>query len=1080
MTEGLRIYDLPATLELPAELPARRRGRSSGVGSSAVDLGAEWSDTLAHAAAMAFNAVGLSGAAVADLPAENRRAGNRADNGRERVLRELAAAGADLGLRIVLDLRVEDGAAPAQSGPRLGEAARRAAAAGVGGFRCRGVDRAPPDFWHDLVAETKSVASGVLFCAETPGLPEEAILALADCGFDYLFNNARWWDFRNPWLIEQYQRYRHIAPSIGFPEDGGERLVGELLGAGFGEDQLEARYRQAYAFAAAFSTGVLMPMGFEYGWSRPVAGGNGDAAGATPALPNEAEPARFDLASFVAATNRLKAAVPALNQEGRQLWLTPPGDPLVALLRESEHSGERALTLVNTHDAQSREVDVKALLATAELGYLGDRLAWCEMLSGGEQRPGPRHLDVAPFEVKVLRATLPPVRRLEIAARPTAQRQPRHHAAWDAEARILIENVRPEIDGGRFPAKRIVGEAIAVAADLLRDGHDRIAAVLRYAHEDEAENEAWQEAPLGLVENDRWQGVFRPDRVGVWHYTIEAWTDRFASWCDDFAKKRDAGQDVGLELVEGEWLVRGALHHAQSEDAAAMRALLDGAAGADNERRGNLLLSPELRRLMARNDDRRDRVRYARTLDMVVDRPEARFSAWYEMFPRSQGRIPGKSATFDDCIDRLSDVAALGFDVVYLVPIHPIGRENRKGRDNAVVAMPSDPGSPYAIGGPEGGHRAVHPELGTLDDFRRFVAAAAELGIEVALDFAIQCAPDHPWVKEHKRWFEYRPDGSIKHAENPPKKYEDIVNVDFYNPDREGLWTELRDTVLFWVDQGVRIFRVDNPHTKPLPFWEWLIREVKARDPGTVFLSEAFTRPKMMRALAKLGFSQSYTYFTWRDSKSELTEYLTELTQGEGSDYFRPNFFTNTPDILPVFLQQGGRPAFRIRLVLAATLSPSYGIYNGFELCENTAIPDREEYLHSEKYEYKVWDWDRPGNIKRDIAILNRFRRDNPALQELANLRFLDCPDPNILAYAKVSESGDNIVVVAVNLDPFGLHAGDIVLPLGEWGIAYDREFSVEEAFSGHIYSWRGDRHFVSLDPHHNPALLLHLLPVDR
>jgi starch synthase (maltosyl-transferring) len=471
-------------------------------------------------------------------------------------------------------------------------------------------------------------------------------------------------------------------------------------------------------------------------------------------------------------------------------------------------------------------------------------------------------------------------------------------------------------------------------------------------------------------------------------------------------------------------------------------------------------------------------VRYGRELELVVDRPEARFAAWYEMFPRSQGKVPGKSATFDDCIERLADVAALGFDVVYLVPIHPIGRVNRKGRDNAVTAAPDDPGSPYAIGASEGGHTAVNPELGTLDDFRRFVRAAAELGIEVALDFAIQCAPDHPWVAEHKEWFRFRPDGSIRYAENPPKRYEDIVNVEFDNPDREGLWKALRDIVLFWTDQGVRTFRVDNPHTKPLPFWEWLIREAKARCPEAIFLSEAFTRPKMMRALAKAGFTQSYTYFTWRNTKQELTEYLTELAQGPAKEYFRPNFFTNTPDILPGFLQEGGRPAFRIRLVLAGTLSPAYGIYNGFELCEDAAIPGREEYIHSEKYEYKVWDWNRPGNIKRDIAILNRFRRENPALHELTNLRFLDCADPNILAYAKATGDCSNIVIAVVNLDPQGIHGGEVMLPLSEWGLSEEQEFVVEEAFTGRIAAWRGNRQHLILDPQTNPASLFRLLRV--
>jgi len=487
-----------------------------------------------------------------------------------------------------------------------------------------------------------------------------------------------------------------------------------------------------------------------------------------------------------------------------------------------------------------------------------------------------------------------------------------------------------------------------------------------------------------------------------------------------------------------------------------------------------------VRELMTRCPLRSDVERYPRELEIVVDRRAARFAAWYEMFPRSQGSEPGKSATFDYCIARLPEIAELGFDVVYLVPIHPIGRVNRKGKDNSTVAQPGDPGSPYAIGSTEGGHRAVNPELGTLADFRRFVRAAGALGIEIALDFAVQCAPDHPWVREHPQWFHFRPDGSIKYAENPPKKYEDIVNVDFDNPDREGLWAELRDTVLFWVGQGVRNFRVDNPHTKPLPFWEWLIREVKARCPEAVFLSEAFTRPKMMRALAKAGFSQSYTYFTWRNTKSELTEYLTELTQGPAKEYFRPNFFTNTPDILPVVLQEGGRHAFRIRLVLAATLSGVYGIYNGFELCENTPIPGREEYSNSEKYEYKVWDWDRPGNIKDDIRTLNRLRRDNPAMQEFLNLRFLACAEPNILCYAKVSANRANMVIVAVNLDPYAAHEGDIELPLAEFGLPADADFVLEEAFTGRVVTWRGRRQHVHLDPETNPALIFRLLSADN
>jgi starch synthase (maltosyl-transferring) len=480
---------------------------------------------------------------------------------------------------------------------------------------------------------------------------------------------------------------------------------------------------------------------------------------------------------------------------------------------------------------------------------------------------------------------------------------------------------------------------------------------------------------------------------------------------------------------------------------------------------------------MARYPDRTVAVRYDRELELVVDRPRARFAAWYEMFPRSQGTDPGRSATFADCERRLPEIAEMGFDVVYLPPIHPIGRTHRKGPNNALAAADHHPGSPYAIGSAEGGHTAVHPELGTLDDFRRFVGAAERLGMEIALDFAVQCSPDHPWIKEHPEWFLFRPDGTIKYAENPPKKYQDIVNVDFHGRAADALWEALRDVVLFWVAQGVRTFRVDNPHTKPVPFWKWLIREVQHEHPDTVFLSEAFTRPRVLEMLAKAGFSQSYTYFTWRNFKHELTEYLTDLTRGPVKEYLRPNFFTNTPDILPPFLQTGGRPAFKIRLVLAATLSSVYGIYNGFELCENRAVPGTEEYLDSEKYDYKVWDWDRPGNIKDFIARVNSIRRDNPALHALLNLRFHQADDENVLFYSKMTSAKDNIVLVAVNLDPFEAHETDIVLPFPELGLADDATVEVEELLAGEKHLWRGVRQRIRLDPETNPTAVFRMTP---
>jgi starch synthase (maltosyl-transferring) len=634
-------------------------------------------------------------------------------------------------------------------------------------------------------------------------------------------------------------------------------------------------------------------------------------------------------------------------------------------------------------------------------------------------------------------------------------------------SRILIEDVYPELNAGRFPVKRIVGDTLAVWADILRDGHDRLTAVVLHRP---APTTEWRETPMRLYDNDRWVGYVPLLENTRYCYTIEAWTDHFGSWRAGVLKKREEDQPIGLDLLEGRALVAAAAARANGPDQRFLAQTLIEFDASSEQVRPEIMLSDSLEQAMARCADRDDATRYERELEVIVDRPLARFSAWYEMFARSQGRVPGRSATFDDCVARLPEIRGLGFDVVYLPPIHPIGRINRKGRDNSLDVRPGDPGSPYAIGSIEGGHTAVHPELGGIDGFRRFMAAAQALGLEVAIDFAIQCAPDHPWVSEHPEWFVFRPDGTIKYAENPPKKYQDIVNVDFHNPDRERLWRALRDVVLFWIEQGVTIFRVDNPHTKPLPFWDWLIRDVQSLHPEVIFLSEAFTRPKMMWALAKAGFTQSYTYFTWRTTKQELMAYGDELAHGPAQEYFRPNFFTNTPDILPPHLQEGGRPAFRIRLVLAATLSPAYGIYNGFELCENRAIPGTEEYLHSEKYEFKVWDWDRPGHIKDDIAALNRIRRDNPALQHLSTLRFYPADDEHVLFYGKISADNANRIFVAVNLDPAAPHDAAVEFPLAEMGIAGAEPFTAVELFSGVEYRWRGARQHLRLDPEVNPA----------
>jgi len=632
-----------------------------------------------------------------------------------------------------------------------------------------------------------------------------------------------------------------------------------------------------------------------------------------------------------------------------------------------------------------------------------------------------------------------------------------------------IENLYPIVDGGRFAVKRIVGEPIEVWADIYRDGHEVIAAALVWRRE---QDKVWQRVPMVHDVNDRWSATFTPDQIGRHVYAIEAWTDEFATWRHGTELKLKAGQDLALDALEG----AGLLTKAQTDDAEVLGLIQRQCE--DYLKTGEIapLLVPELLGAMAMSQARPDLTR-TDLLPLMIDRPRARSGAWYEMVPRSQGTEPGRHGTFRDCIARLPDIAAMGFDVVYFTPIHPIGHTNRKGRNNALKAEPGDPGSPYAIGDEHGGHDAIHPELGTLDDFHAFVDACQLVGLEVALDIAVQCSPDHPWLKQHPDWFKRRPDGSMKYAENPPKKYEDIVNPDFTCEDAGSLWNALREVVLFWVGHGVKIFRVDNPHTKPLRFWEWLIREVQLQHPDVLFLAEAFTRPKLMKGLAKLGFSQSYTYFTWRTQKWEIEEYLRELTGYPEREFYRPNFFTNTPDILPYHLQGGEPWMFKSRLVLAATLSSTYGIYNGFELLEHAPIPGKEEYLDSEKYEIKVRDWNKDGNIKPYIRDLNRVRRANPALQQFSDLRFVDVNDPNVTGFVKTSVDGSNAVAVAIALSA-DYH--EFWLPLGDTTIMVAGErrpvVAVENLMTGerHAVEWGGLN--LRIDPHRDPALLFRCL----
>jgi starch synthase (maltosyl-transferring) len=632
---------------------------------------------------------------------------------------------------------------------------------------------------------------------------------------------------------------------------------------------------------------------------------------------------------------------------------------------------------------------------------------------------------------------------------------------------VVIENVQPQIDCGRYPVKRVAGETVRVTADAFKEGHDELSVALRWRKLGAGESEP-QEMALRPLGNDAWEGQFPLFEVGTYGFLVEAWPDAFRTWASELKRKVEAGRDVRSELLEGAQLVRSAADRAAKAGQAAAfdverlreaeKALLAGQTPASLA----AALDPRLAATASRHPDRSIASR-SQELRVLAVRKRAVFSSWYELFPRSTSPEPGRHGTFRDAEEWIPYVEELGFDVLYLAPIHPIGRTARKGKNNSLTPSPDDVGSPWAIGGPEGGHKSVHPQLGSLEDFKRFVQKANDRGIEVAIDVAFQASPDHPYVKEHPEWFQHRPDGTIKTAENPPKRYEDIVNFDLLGPAREALWAELRSVFLHWIEQGVRIFRVDNPHTKPLAFWEWVIGEVRARHPDAIFLSEAFTRPKVMKALAKAGFDQSYTYFTWRNFKHEMEEYLKELTQGPTAEFMLANLWPNTPDILPEHLQQGGRPAFLLRSALAATLSSSWGIYSGYELCENRALPGKEEYADSEKYQLVHWDRDRPGNIRPWIAALNRIRKENPALQHYRNLRFHNSDNDRVLFYSKIAPDQSNQILVAVSMDPFAPQEAILDVPVKDLGVQPDETYQVHELLSDDRSLWQGPTTQVKL-----------------
>jgi len=651
----------------------------------------------------------------------------------------------------------------------------------------------------------------------------------------------------------------------------------------------------------------------------------------------------------------------------------------------------------------------------------------------------------------------------------------------DGLRRVVIERVYPEIDEGRFPVKRVLGESVVVQADVFADGHDELACVLQHRP---ASRDAWRESSMEELVNDRWQGCFTIDTLEDHRFSLVAWVDHFATWRRDLAVKTEAGLDVASELLAGAALLESFAARAEGDDHRVLERAADRLADVSlsESERIAMAFDASLSSAAARHPDRSNATRHAREVAVRVDRNKARFSTWYEMFPRSASPEPGRHGTFRDCIDRLPYVAEMGFDVLYFPPIHPIARKRRKGPNNAPAAGPDDPGSPWAIGAAEGGHKSIHPDLGDFDDFEALRAAAEGHGIELALDIALQCSPEHPYVRKHPEWFHHRPDGSIQYAENPPKKYEDIYPLAFDTDAWWELWQGLKSIFDFWIARGVRIFRVDNPHTKPFAFWEWLIDEIRRTHPDVLFLSEAFTRPKRRYRLAKLGFQQSYSYFAWRNEAWELREYLTELTRTEVQEFFRPNLWPNTPDILHEYLQSGGRPAFMTRLMLAATLSGNYGIYGPpFEVMESTPrTPGSEEYLDSEKYQLRYWDIDRDDSLRDFIGLVNRIRREHPALQRAEGLAFQPVSNDHLLAYTKVDPTGADRLLIVVNVDPREIQGGAVELPLADWGIDPHTNFDVHELLTGERYTWRGPHNYVELNPRVVPGSILEVIPRSR
>jgi starch synthase (maltosyl-transferring) len=911
--------------------------------------------------------------------------------------------------------------------------------AGVGGFRCLGIDNVANEAWASLIQAARHRRDDIVFYAWTPGTSFERRRALRTVEFDGCFSSLAWWNLEDSWLAEEHELQRNLGVQIGFPEAPfGKRIAHGTESC----EVLERKALRALKLVASLSGGLMVPMGFEYGASMPLDEMQSDGLG----LAGLRDQSSYDIGGEIRSMNEMLARQTGQFHQRPFTVISATHTQAVAFIQPDREdlrtSASVRVIVINRDLRQTAPPPINAIQQVVS-SFLP--LSQVTGTSGARLKPG---------EVRILEGK---------ASAPIRSPSPLPDLAIAATApRLTIEKITPAVDDGRFAVKKVVGEPIRVEADIFGDGHDPLAAALLWRAADEDE---WHEVRMQHFENDRWRGEFTPRRMGRHEYAIEAWRNPFAIFRYEFTKKHDARLDLKLEIQEGLNIVKEAVEHAAGDLRTELGQLLDELDRAGQTRRIELLLDNRTSELMAGADRRPFRIR-SHLIPLDAERIGASFASWYELFPRSQSGDPNRHGTFDDVIRRLPAVRDMGFDVVYFPPIHPIGKTNRKGRNNSLKAAPGDPGSPYAIGSEDGGHDAIHPELGTFEDFRRLTAAAHEHGLEIALDLAIQASPDHPWLKEHPGWFDWRPDGTIRYAENPPKKYEDIVNVDFYARDAiPSLWQELRDIVQMWVDQGVKLFRVDNPHTKPFPFWEWLIADIRSRQPEVVFLSEAFTKPKVMYRLAKIGFSQSYTYFTWRNAKWELEQYMREITTEEPKDFFRPHFFVNTHDINPDFLQNAPRPAYLIRSALAATLSGLWGVYNGFELCEGRPDAKRKEYADSEKYEIRAWDWDRPGNIKYEIALLNRIRKENPALHSHLGLTLLTAWNDNVMFFEKASPGRENVLLIAISLDPYSAQEADVEIPLWSWNLPDHGSLSMEDLISGHKFTWTGKWQRLRLEP---------------